>query len=591
MRSLLFLCLCTNIYAQKLSFDVTPREIGINEKIQFSITIEGNQGSGRTPSFQPRMETGEFELLSRGPNRSQSTSIVNGRISSQTTYTYSLRPTKKGKLIFPAQTLVYAGKTYKSSALTIEVGEQNYGVRQTTRDLLNPFRRHRPQPQNRDLEVFGTVELSKQKYYLGEPIELDVYIYATPGLYIVARESSISLPDFKEFWMEDIPLEPQDPKYVRKNSKRYQRYTVYRKRLFANKTGILTIPSADFNLVVTQSRPSLFSSGQQVQRRSEEVEIEIKPLPEKGRPRNFSGLVGTFEMVCELDKEQLKVGETASLKIMLKGNGNFSAIRDMELDGLDSSFEIFKGGLPTTEVRNGITKSKTWALALVPKREGSFPIPWPAVSYFDLKSKSYKIASGSTFKLEVLPGQGLGGGAMISNNGGERSLLVEENLSFIKLGDLDHQQSEPSLPHPLNLLRLAGAFLLMDLILFLILYTKQKASSRRVGMRPAYAYKYFKKGLNSMRTMAHTDDFYARLSELIFAYFGDKLEREGKGISLDMIRDHFEHIGIESSYNQKLAEIIESCDLARFTPSTTESRENLLTKAHDAIAEIEGALK
>ena len=110
-------------------------------------------------------------------------------------------------------------------------------------------------------------------------------------------------------------------------------------------------------------------------------------------------------------------------------------------------------------------------------------------------------------------------------------------------------------------------------------------------MRPKFALKNFRRNVGRLKSDAkETEAFYAGLSQAILDYFGDRWERSGQGISLDMIRERFEKAGIADELYQRLVECIETCDLARFTPTTSSSREQLQEKVIQTITEIEGAL-
>ncbi len=586
VRSLIILFTCSVLFAQDVSFDVSPREVGINQFVQFSIIIKG-QDTGRAPTFKPGLQTGEFELASSTPSVQTQMSIYNGQASSSKTYTYLLRPLKKGKLTLPSQTIVYDGKQYKTQPIEVQVGDEVRSVQRTRRAPFEEMFQRRPRAQ---AEVFGTVELPKRDYWMGEPIQMTTYIYLTPGLYILP-DSTADHPDLTDFWVEDALEQPEEPVQSTRDGKTYARYTVGRKRLFARKTGDLVIPAAVFDLAISDMPMRTFSSSR-VRRTSQPVTVKIKALPSAGKPRDFSGLVGRFNIRAELDKDAIKVGETANLKLTLSGNGNFNAVAELSLPDLDPSFEVFKGGAPETKQSKGVVTSKTWTLALVPKREGNFTLNMPSVPFFDLRSETYQTATTESFQLTVAAGEGLGSGAIIGGNAGPRQLVAEENLAFIKIDPMTEQAAKPVLSRPLNLVFLIVGLLIVDLLVFLFLTVREQVQSRRAGRRPAYALRNFKRALARLKAVeTHSDSFHGGLSEAVLNYFGDKWEREGKGISLDTIREKFDRGGLPAELYEKVAEVVEACDLARFTPSSPSSRENLVNKARTVLEGIEGALK
>lgn len=574
----LFLLFSLAGFAQ-VTFEISPREVAINEVVQFTIRVE-NGRQGRQPSFTNGMDPGSFELLSRRPNSSTSMSFINGVSNTTQSFSYNLRPTREGKIIFPAQTVVYDGKTYKSQPAQITVTAEQRRVQQS-RDR---FGRRR---QSREAEVFAALNVPKSDYYMGEPIPVEVVIYRTPNLRLSNQGSSMELPDFKDFWVEDGQGDTQES-VKRVDGKEYIAFVAARKRLYPNLSGEIEIPPAAFQLSVSVGS-GFFADWQRVRRDTEPVKLNIKPLPQNGRPANFSGLVGDFQIRGSLDKDSVKVGDSASFNIEVTGNGNFSAINQIKPEGLDGNFEVFDGGTPTLNELRGNTKQKTWLFALVPKREGQFEIPVPKLSFFDLKTRSYKTAEAPTIPIEVLPGEGLGQGVQ---PGGENRLVAEQNLSFIKLGELGENEADVALPNPSRLVQVVIGFLILDFLVFLGLTIHYRVASRQVNFRPKYALRNFKKAVGGLNGKAKdADAFYAGLSQAILNYFGDKWERAGKGVSLDAIRDKFNREGIDEALFTRVEECIEACDLARFTPSSPASREQLLDKASAAIEEIEGVLK
>ena len=589
MKLWLVMCTCMHLVAQDVSFDVLPRNIGINEQVQFSIEVKGND-NGRTPTFPNKMELGDFRLLNDTPSVSTSFSMVNGRSSSSKTFTFTLGPTKKGSLEFPGQTIIINGKTFTTPPVKVEVGEQNLSVtrRDPFSDLFNSRRSQKRQPRQKG-EVFGAVEVPKNDFYLGEPIPMDVMIYISPFLYVVGRDSAVGLPDLTDFWVEDIVFEPTDPIELTRNGTDWKRYTVYRKRLFANKTGELTIPSATFQLSISDNPRFGVFGGTRANRNSEPLTLTIKPLPKAGKPRGFSGLVGNFKAKGQLDAEEIKVGETVNLTFEVTGTGNFSAMSDLSLTDL-KDFEIFSGGLPSRDDK-GNDASKTWAFALVAKREGTYQIPMPKLAYFDPISETYKTIGGNAYSLKVTPGKGLGEGAVISG-GNAGPLVAEKNINFIMVGDLDQVGKITQPSDPLNLVKLAVVFVILDLLVFFALLVQSQLAGRRSGQRHTYALKNFRRGLTKLKNVGEdADAYYGGLNQTVLAYFGDKWDREGQGLSLDAIRDRMDRAQVPDALYDKLAEVIEACDLARFTPSTSASRENLMNKAREVIEEIEGAMK
>ena len=103
----------------------THNVVSLDEQFTVAFVVEGQSPSEFT--WEP---SDDFNLL-WGPQqgRSSSVQIINGKRteSSQTTYSYILRPTKVGKYTLPKARAVVGGKEIFSSAASVEVvsGEES----------------------------------------------------------------------------------------------------------------------------------------------------------------------------------------------------------------------------------------------------------------------------------------------------------------------------------------------------------------------------------------------------------------------------------------------------------------------------------
>jgi len=563
MRSLFVFLFAISGFAQ-VDFRVTPTQLRIDQNLSFVISIT-DQETGRVPTFPNGLDEGDFQLVS-GPNSSHKVSLFNGKLSRYTIYTYYLRPTKKGNLEFPAQEIIFNGKTWLSPKKRISVTEGS------------------PRRQAAEPQVFVEMEVPKKTYYLGEMIELNVVLYSTPDVSLSNQGSSMQLPNFEDYWVEEVEAEPNERR-ITKNGVRLDQAIIVQRRLYANKSGELHIEPAEFTLTVgVRGKWRL----QRVERQTNKLTLNIKPLPTDGRPKGFNGTVGRFRLKGSLDKNTIEMGESVSMNLELSGQGNFAGVPEPQTQFLAGDFEVFDGGAPTVNKRWGVIQSKTWRFALVPRREGSLEFVQPSFDYFDPIDEVYRSAGSETFKLEVLAGETLAEGGPL---GTRRMIVAEQNMSYIKLRELGPTDERLQLYSPSLLTKLAVSFLALDLLVFTGLFLRSRSQSRRTNMRPKFALKNYRRATQRLSTQSSDSElFYAGLSRAIFDYFGDKWERPGQGISLELIQEQLERAEVEPAIHQSVAECIEACDLARFTPSNASSRENLLNKANETVMSVEAVL-
>jgi len=574
----------------QVSFEMSPKVMGINETFSFVVQIENPQ-SDQEFRFSNGFDPGEFKLLSRRPTTSFSTTIINGQMSQMHAYTYQLKPTKQGKLVFPSQEVAYLGKTYRSEPFSVEVGPANSQIyqRQRSNDPFEDIFGRRRSTARTQAEVIARAEVPKNNYFVGEAIPLAIKLYRR-GVNIDSRGSQMDLPEFDGFWSEEVTRNPEAERgYI--GNKIYDVLTLNERRLFANRSGKITIEPTTFTLNV--STGSIFGKPQLISRSTEPIELEIKPLPEAGQPSSFNGSVGRFQLDASLDKTQVAQGDSVSLRIELRGDGNFSAIPKLELGALDDSLQIFEGGPPQTDKSLGYVTAKSWIYALVPEQEGEFEIPQIEFSYFDPTDERYHRLVKGPFQLVVTPGDTLPPGVTTTTPSQNIDEAVTA-LRYIKLaaeGATEHVK----LPTPPSiLLKVLLGFLAIDVLLAAGVLITRSRNQRSAAMRPKYAFKRFKRCISRLRSQQakmDQDAYYSELSTAVMSYFGDKWERSGKGITLDEVRVNLEKHGCESDIHGSVVEIIEGCDLARFTPISATSRKSLLDKAYETIRKVEEVLR
>ncbi|MHC4342357.1 MAG: BatD family protein [Planctomycetota bacterium] len=70
--------------------------------------------------------------------------------------------------------------------------------------------------------------------------------------------------------------------------------------------------------------------------------LEIRALPEKGRPQGFTGAVGrSFTVLAETDSHDLEAGETFKLTLRIQGEGNLELFEAPRLSELAGDFHVY----------------------------------------------------------------------------------------------------------------------------------------------------------------------------------------------------------------------------------------------------------
>jgi hypothetical protein len=133
--------------------------------------------------------------------------------------------------------------------------------------------------------------------------------------------------------------------------------------------------------------------------------IQVAPLPERGRPPDFGGLVGRLVVEAQAHPRRLALGASVRLEVTLHGDANLWDARDplAGAAGL-ADVEVFPQR-PRLELDHGaqLFVRRVFVYDLVPAREGRLEIPALRVPYFDPQAGGYAEARAPALLLTVLP--------------------------------------------------------------------------------------------------------------------------------------------------------------------------------------------
>ena len=189
---------------------------------------------------------------------SSSTTIMNGKVESSTTitYTYTAVATEEGDVQLDGATIKANGKQISSNKLTIKVlppdkttqqgsqgqGGSSSGQQQSTAQGTSAVG-------NDDLFMLATVD--KTTVYEQEAILLSFKIYAAPSVNLTSMSSK--MPDLKNFHVQEVEL-PQQKEFQLEhyNGRNYQTMLWLQYVLFPQHSGELEIPATPFEGTVAQ---------------------------------------------------------------------------------------------------------------------------------------------------------------------------------------------------------------------------------------------------------------------------------------------------------------------------------------------------
>jgi hypothetical protein len=132
--------------------------------------------------------------------------------------------------------------------------------------------------------------------------------------------------------------------------------------------------------------------------------LTVLPLPVAGRPADFSGAVGQFQVATSLAPAAGAVGDPLSFKLTVTGKGNLSRVSS---DGLHDSTEwrVYRPeSKVTADDDTGLQGLKTFTQPVVPLQTGQLTLPGLSFSYFDPEAERYVTRATPPVRVTVTPG-------------------------------------------------------------------------------------------------------------------------------------------------------------------------------------------
>ncbi|MFD1601343.1 BatD family protein [Flavobacterium artemisiae] len=573
---ILFLLTFQGLMAQvQFEARVSKNTLGVNERLRIDFIMNVDGDNFDQPNFEG------FRIVG-GPSQQISQSWVNGRSSFQKIYSYILQPERKGALLIKQAAIEYNGQIYKTSPIKITVTNAVAQER-------DPSERPQGGTGNELLQLVA--EISKTNPYLNEPITVVYKLYFN---YInVTGFKELAKPKYNDFWNQNIDIKQLS---VEQGSYQGQQayYVILKKTiLYPQKTGKLTIEplSLDIGVQMASNRRDMF--GQMITVEDNKIvsagakTINVRPIPENGKPEGFTGAVGKFNFVVTPSKTTLKSGESLDLIVSAQGTGNmklFTLPKPVVPNALEMYDPVHDENV--TNSLAGMSGRISDKYTIVPQYKGKYPIKPMQFSYFDLSTGSYKTITSKEIMIDVLDGPTL---AEANPSTAPKNVAaktdqfthIKTRTTLVNIAKNDFYGSN------LYLSLLFAPFIIIPLI---ILAKKKKealdgdVAGNRIRMNNKLAKKYLsqaKKHLNNK------EPFYIALEKAMHNFLKAKLHIETSEMSKDNIRELLLSRNANPETVQNFIDLTENCEFARYAPASSASIQQDYDKAVLIISELE----
>ncbi len=601
-------------YAQDIRLTGQARpNVSVGETFTLVYTLNA-QGSGfRGPNIQG------IDMLS-GPNTSTSSSIrtVNGSTTMSITYTftYLLQANREGTFDIPAASVNVNGKQITSNTLSVKVVKNGNSGNTQYQGSGGQKSGGVAQSGGSSNDVYVKAFASNSNPLQGEGIVVTYKIFTKVP---IAQINISKLSSFSGFWSQNLMKENDKLQQTTQviDGEQYIVADIRKIALFPLKTGRLIIDPLELACVAQVRRPSktktgdpffddffndsFFNSGvANVEKnlKSNPLVINVKSLPEDGKPADFSGAVGSFTFQSEMDKTRLKTNEAVTLKCTISGRGNIQLIDKLNVT-FPPDFESYDPKV-TSDIQTtaaGISGRQVFEYLLIPRKPGKFNIKPIVFNYFDLDKKRYVSLSSPEFSLDVEKGSGEAGGTVLTYSGANK-----EEIKYIG-SDIRHIKDTMFGLTPAGSMFIFSigfwSLLLIPLLLFLIfLVLWRKLAARRgdlVLMKNLKATKIARKRLQKaeeFQKAGQQEKFYIAISQSLWGYLSDKFSIPMAELSINSVHEALIRRNVGEAIITQFIETLNNTEFARFAPGEkTVNMERIYNEALEIIAKMERELR
>ena len=560
------------ILFSQIKFDasVSKSKLGLNERLRIDFVMNQNGDNFSPPKFE------NFQIIG-GPNQSIKTSYVNGERSFSKTYSYFLKPLKKGTLKISQASIEIDNETYKSLPIEVTITDS---VKQPSDAVTQYYN-------DDDIELRALI--SKGSPFLNEPITVVYKLYYKAPINISdARETET--PKFKDFWSQTIKI-PQLK--VQREVYKGQNYNVVEWRkvvLYPQRVGELEISPLSLNLVLDVPTDKRDFFGNVIYDQTSQListgmrRINVKNLPNLGKPDSFTGAVGEFEFDVILNKNSLRATESFQAELKVKGSGNLKLF-DLPNILVPNSMELFepeREELINTNL-SGMSGSISKLFTVIPRFQGNFPIEEVEFSYFNPETEKYKILKSPRLTIDVFDGPALSNSI---TNDNLNIITADDSFRFIKIkGNLEEIKNDIFFESKLFYALVASPFaFLLSLFAFTIYSRKRKESSYElIRIEERLIYKMIDSAKDAIGDKIL---FYDKIEKAIIKSLIVKFSIRMESLNKEKIQQIGQEKGLLRNDITLIIKLIENCEKAKYSQSSDSIMNKDLENARKAINSI-----
>jgi len=506
-------------------FSVRVSATEVPQHTVFEVSFHLNGGDGvdfRPPSFRG------FEIVG-GPSIGQATTVINGRMSYEMSWSYSLLARQQGQFTIEPASVRAGRKTLSTKPVNVRVG---------------------PPRASGDSEASGgepillRAETDGTEFYPGQQIVLRYRLFYRER---VQSASTLAEDDYADFFVEPLSGHRWQTTLERVDDIEYTAQPVKVQALYAHQSGTYTIDPLILNVGIQGHNPgwpgmfSMFNT-REVNVRSAPLQLRIRPLPGNA-PATFSGAVGRYTFQIAADDRNLTTDQALTIRVRIEGEGDPKRW-DPPAAIVTGPGEAYPPRIISDQPvqdDKGLTYRRDVEYQILPREAGAIAVVIP-FTYFDPFETRYKTLGTDTLRFDI--GQGVG-----------RSLKEQAGTPGESLNDA-------GISITVKLLLSGGGILVLGLGLWYI--ARRRRTGSVAGQGPADAGQRALAALEVLATRPDEPERSAQATAIFLQYLEDRFgltatDLEAGGLSAGMVR-----AGVPAEEQDAIIRLFHRCELVRY---------------------------
>lgn len=389
-----------------VSAALSTTSLSLDSTAYLTITVHGARSA--------EIDLPEVEnLVLHRRGQSSKMQVINGEISASITYTYVVQPLKEGSFTIPALTVRVKNELLATEPLSLQV----------IAEIPPPKNEPDSSPPKQGQELaFITLRGLDDKAYVGEILPITVKAYFRRGIRVEVQNLPAIVGD--SFVLSPLSNEPRQTTEAVDGT--IYSVIAWNSTLSPIKEGSHELKlHLDATLLLPQKnsraqrKPRLFGDDflddeffngffggiekKDIRIATDTHRMNIFSLPEEGKPADFSGAIGNFDIEISASPLKVEVGDPITLTMTISGKGNF----DRVTTPLFSNSADWKTYTPSTRFEGSgrdYEGKKIFEQAIVARSATLEAIPAISFSYFDPQMEDYIIKTTAALPLTVQSG-------------------------------------------------------------------------------------------------------------------------------------------------------------------------------------------